>query len=104
MSNVVLFLFSPFVQEIPILLKILYGIGLFIAFFILSVLVIRLLQTLFKTPEESSPAQIISESPKAQQADSAGGNVTQVHGDYIVNNYFINSNGPPLEERRRKDE
>ncbi len=48
MSNIISFLYSPFAQELPILLKILYGIGLFVAALIISIIVIRLLQVLFK--------------------------------------------------------
>ncbi len=83
-SNFVLFLFSPFVREIPFLLKMLYGIGLFVAFLILSVLIIRLLQALFKTREESKLSQIISGSPREQQASHAGRDIIQVSGNLVL--------------------
>ena len=78
MSNIVSFLFYPFAQELPILLKVLYGIGLFAVFLILSVVVIRLLQLLFKPRLDTNALtpQSISGSPAGRDIIQAGRDVS----------------------------
>jgi len=98
MGNFISFLYVPFAQDWPILLKILYSAGLFVVALILSVVFIRLLQLLFKPSEKSSSPQIISKSPRAQQASHVGGDNIQVSGDLIQN---FNYGGIfPKEERK----
>ena len=78
LSNVIAFMFIPFAQALPIWLKVLYGIGLFVAVLIVSVIIIRILQALFKPQTDSGLSQSVSES-------QVQGNVFQVGRDVNVN-------------------
>lgn len=81
--NIYSFIAYPFAQELPFLFKVLYGIGLFVAFLIISVIIIRVLRTLFISEAKSDSSQSISQSKTGRDIFQAGRdiNLTQTELD-----------------------
>ena len=74
-SNFISFLALPFAQELPVWLKALYGIGLFVVVLIITVIVIRILQVLFKPQVESGLSQSMADSSVGRDVILAGRDV-----------------------------
>ena len=75
LSNAMALVFFPFAQALPIWLKILYGVGLFGAALIVSVIIIRILQALFKQQTDTGLSQSVTGSHIGRDNIQAGRDV-----------------------------
>ncbi len=80
MSNFISFLTIPFAQALPIWLKILYGAGLFGVALIITVIIFRILQALFKPQTDSGLSQSVADSIAGRDMIQAGRDV-HIHPD-----------------------
>ena len=91
LGNIISFLFLPFSQDWHLLLKVLYGIGLFVASLFVSALVIRLRQIVFAPSDEKAISDRQTQSVKSGGSDSPAIGV-QAGGDVTGNVFNV---GPP---------
>lgn len=78
MSEFALFLLTPFLQNVPLWLKVIYGFGLFLIVIAVIAVIIRVLQALFRPQNDEGLSQSISQT-------KAGGDILQAGRDINVN-------------------